>query len=426
MSSTAVHLLVLIHGMWGNPNHCAELDRIVRETHSTPSQEGVELEVLVAETNRAESTHDGIDWGGERVAKEVTNKIQGLEASGRKVTRFSVTGYSLGGLVGRYLIGILYQRGFFETVTPVNFHTIATPHLGVPRLPNFISTVLSSWAPRLSRTGEQFYCVDKWGPTGKPLLQVMADPERIFYRALALFPHITMYANAINDRTVPYFTAAIDMENPFAEHDTSGIEVEFDEKYSPVINSYSLPAVPPPPPLKPIMFSPSWFRSYKKKPRFFLPPILQARFPFNIVVYALLPAIIPVALSVLLIYLPFGAYTSRARIRLLEQDESNSQKLIHVLAELERNVEDVVVDMIDNPGPVQSDADSKGPQESILTPLQYQIAASLNKLPIKRRLAYIQNVMNSHAVIVCRDVNRFEVHRAGEGVVRHWAASFSL
>ena len=71
MSSTTVHLLVLIHGMWGNPNHCAELNRIVRETHSTPSQEGAELKVLVAETNRAESTHDGIDWGGERVAKEV-------------------------------------------------------------------------------------------------------------------------------------------------------------------------------------------------------------------------------------------------------------------------------------------------------------------------------------------------------------------
>jgi type II secretory pathway component GspD/PulD (secretin) len=57
--------------MWGNPNHCAELARIARETHLGASTEGVELEVLIAETNRAESTHDGIDWGGERVAKEV-------------------------------------------------------------------------------------------------------------------------------------------------------------------------------------------------------------------------------------------------------------------------------------------------------------------------------------------------------------------
>jgi hypothetical protein len=70
-STTSVHLLVLIHGMWGNPNHCAELARIARETHPEINIEGVELEVLIAETNRAESTHDGIDWGGERVAKEV-------------------------------------------------------------------------------------------------------------------------------------------------------------------------------------------------------------------------------------------------------------------------------------------------------------------------------------------------------------------
>lgn len=65
-----VHLLVLIHGMWGNPNHLAELDRIIRETY--PEEvDGIALEVLLAETNSEESTYDGIDWGGERVAQEV-------------------------------------------------------------------------------------------------------------------------------------------------------------------------------------------------------------------------------------------------------------------------------------------------------------------------------------------------------------------
>lgn len=427
MSSTPVHLLVIIHGMWGNPNHCAELARIVRERYSEPSTEGVELDVLIAKTNRAESTHDGIDWGGERVAMEVMDRIQDLESNGKEVTRFSVTGYSFGGLVGRYLIGILYQRGFFETVTPVNFHTIATPHLGVPHFPNIFSALLSSWGPRLSRTAEQFYCVDKYGQTGKPLLQVMADRERIFYRALALFPHITLYANAINDRTVPYVTAAIDIENPFAEHETNGIEVTFNKEYSPVIDDYTLPAVPPPSPSKPVILSPSWFRNRRGKPPIFLPPILQARFPFNIMVYALLPAIIPLAISMLLIYLPFGAYHSRARIRLLEKDGSYSQRLINVLADLDKNVEDTVADIIDNTGSDQSDSSTQGPQgKSILTPVQYQIAVSLNKLPITKHLAYIQNISNSHAVIVCRDIARFEIHRAGEGVVRHWAASFNL
>lgn len=67
---TDIHLLVLIHGMWGNPNHLAEMDRIIREVKDTDS-DGPQLAVLVAKTNSDESTYDGIDWGGERVAQEV-------------------------------------------------------------------------------------------------------------------------------------------------------------------------------------------------------------------------------------------------------------------------------------------------------------------------------------------------------------------
>lgn len=68
---TSIHLLVLIHGMWGNPSHLAEMSRIIKETKAEPSSSGVELKVLLAETNRDDSTYDGIDWGGERVAQEV-------------------------------------------------------------------------------------------------------------------------------------------------------------------------------------------------------------------------------------------------------------------------------------------------------------------------------------------------------------------
>lgn len=69
-----IHLLVLIHGMWGNPGHLAHMDKIIREVKGNTEGtvlEGLELAVLVAETNRDESTYDGIDWGGERVAREV-------------------------------------------------------------------------------------------------------------------------------------------------------------------------------------------------------------------------------------------------------------------------------------------------------------------------------------------------------------------
>lgn len=110
---------------------------------------------------------------------------------------------------------VLHQQSFFEKVEPVNFNTIATPHCGLPRYPSIFSSIAQTLGPRmLSRTGEQFYCADKWSPKGRPLLIVMADPskymsvvfsvyhwfifhlDRIFYQALAKFQHIRIYANA--------------------------------------------------------------------------------------------------------------------------------------------------------------------------------------------------------------------------------------
>ncbi|KAA1473698.1 DUF676-domain-containing protein [Dentipellis sp. KUC8613] len=237
MAGADVHLLVLIHGMWGSPSNLAEMHRHIREMRCEPAEaDGVKLRVLLPETNQAEGTYDGIDWGGERVAEEIYDEIKKIESEGDKVTKFSVTGYSLGGLVARYVVGILRQRKFFDGVTPVNFNTIATPHIGLLRYPSFWSRLASTLGPRLlSRTGEQFYGVDKWSAGGRPLLEVMADPERVFYQALSAFPNIRIYANAVNDVTVPYITAAIEPEDPFLYRKTNGLTVELDEKYSPLI-----------------------------------------------------------------------------------------------------------------------------------------------------------------------------------------------
>ena len=74
--SQCIHLLVLIHGMWGNPSHLAEMRRIMEETRGKADSErgprGERLHILMAETNRDDGTYDGIDWGGERVAEEVS------------------------------------------------------------------------------------------------------------------------------------------------------------------------------------------------------------------------------------------------------------------------------------------------------------------------------------------------------------------
>ena len=67
----STHLLILVHGMWGNPGHLTEMHRIITEKFPPDPDSGSQLEVLVAQTNRDKSTYDGIDWGGERIAEEV-------------------------------------------------------------------------------------------------------------------------------------------------------------------------------------------------------------------------------------------------------------------------------------------------------------------------------------------------------------------
>jgi hypothetical protein len=73
-----IHLLVAAHGMWGEPAHLAEMARIIQESYPVYDLDGqddpgsgIKLNVLVAQTNTLDSTYDGMDWGGERIADEV-------------------------------------------------------------------------------------------------------------------------------------------------------------------------------------------------------------------------------------------------------------------------------------------------------------------------------------------------------------------
>ncbi|KAI9064022.1 DUF676-domain-containing protein [Trametes sanguinea] len=448
-ASSSVHLLVLIHGMWGNPIHLAEMRRVIEERRGSEKGPGGEqLHLLVAETNRDDSTYDGIDWGGERVAEEVYEEVKKLENDGKKVTRFSVTGYSLGGLIARYLVGILHQREFFTSVKPVNFNTVATPHVGLPRYPTVISSLFAFFGPKLlSRTGEQFYIVDKWSKNGRPLLEVMADPNRLFYQALTLFEHVRIYANAVNDVTVPYPTAAIEEEDTFVNHVEDGIQFELDEEYNPIIKSYTIPTSVVRPP-KPRPLTAGWFKSLKPK-RPLLPPALQFSFPYNVLIYALTPILIPLFLTLVLTRLSLASKASRTRIKQLEKDESGTERLVHVIGSLEREMEDAVVDMFDNadntpsadngsdPSSASSEtisADSRAlstgkgalakarKPEFVLSEKQRKLVKWLNALPgLKKELAFIHPVRNAHGTIIARDVKRFPAHKLGEGVLRHLA-----
>jgi hypothetical protein len=77
------------------------------------------LHILLPKTNSGTFTYDGIEVGGERVTKEIEEELERLEKKGVKINRLSVVGYSLGGLVARYAIGILYHKGVFDRIEPV-------------------------------------------------------------------------------------------------------------------------------------------------------------------------------------------------------------------------------------------------------------------------------------------------------------------
>jgi len=134
-ASPGIHLCVIVHGsvkrdrsltevqdytdmstrsLWGNPTHLSHVASSLRGEFSEDI-----LHVLVAKRNSGNFTYDGIELGGERLTNEIENELAELEKKGKNVKNISLVGYSLGGLVARYAIGLLYSKGIFDKLQPV-------------------------------------------------------------------------------------------------------------------------------------------------------------------------------------------------------------------------------------------------------------------------------------------------------------------
>ncbi|KAK9454624.1 putative serine esterase-domain-containing protein [Dipodascopsis uninucleata] len=175
--------------------------------------------ILVCRSNEGYLTYDGIDMCGEKVADEIEQALDSYERQNIPITKISIVGYSLGGLMARYAIGILYQKGIFKKITPVNFTTFCTPHVGVRALGKDIPTTLfNALVPRtISVTGRQLFLIDQFSTSQVPLICFLADKSSIFFHALSLFPYRSLYANIVNDRRTAWFTSAISATDPFLD-----------------------------------------------------------------------------------------------------------------------------------------------------------------------------------------------------------------
>ncbi|KAF4120000.1 putative serine esterase (DUF676) [Geosmithia morbida] len=237
----AQHLCVLVHGLWGNPDHLNNIAKNLRAKYGRD-----ELYLLLAKRNTGSFTYDGIERGGERVCAELEEEIRLIEAQGGKITKLSIIGYSLGGLVSRYAVGLLHAKGFLDKVECMNFTTFATPHLGV-RTPlkgwhNHIWNVMG--ARTLAMSGRQLFMIDKFRDTERPLLAILADPKSIFMSGLRRFRRHTLYTNIVNDRSAVYYTTAIEKTDIYKNPET--LKLRYVPGCEPVIIDMASPVVPLP------------------------------------------------------------------------------------------------------------------------------------------------------------------------------------
>ncbi|XP_071725328.1 putative lipase YDR444W [Rutidosis leptorrhynchoides] len=175
--------------------------------------------VHCSECNSATLTFDGVDRMGERLAEEVLAVAQRWP----KVSKISFVAHSLGGLVARYAIGRLYECSSNEAkiagLQPVNFITVATPHLGSRghrQLPllcglSFLERSASQTAHWIAgRSGKHLFLTDNDDGELPLLIRMVNDSKDIkFISALGSFKRRVAYANANYDHMVGWETSSI-------------------------------------------------------------------------------------------------------------------------------------------------------------------------------------------------------------------------
>ncbi|KAJ4325726.1 hypothetical protein N0V94_000485 [Neodidymelliopsis sp. IMI 364377] len=425
--------------LWGNPEHLKYLTTSVRERYP-------DIDVLVPKSNSGSFTYDGIELGGERVAHEVEARLDELKKDGHTITKFSITGYSLGGLVARYAIGLLYHKGVFEHIQPVNFTTFATPHLGVRTpLRGYTSHVWNVLGARtLSTSGRQLFAIDKFRDTGRPILSVLADPESIFLKALAQFKHRSLYANIVNDRTVTYYTAGISQTDPFVKPDD--VKINYVPGYEEVIIDCEHPVSP---------------KEQEPTPALVQRLTSSTRTVFGRVpLFAFLVVFIPIGTTLFLCNSAIQSFRSQQRIRLHEEGragiEAGRYRFPLMLNAARKEVEDIFenvnnaqeqeylgTDSEEMASPTQPTSprverrnfDVESTRESkqgstlefpalALRQDQFKMIEALDNVGIKKFPVYIHKHRHSHAAIIVRmDKKSFD---EGRIVVKHWLDNFEV
>ena len=362
-----------------------------------------------------------------------------MEEKGGAIKKLSIVGYSLGGLVARYTIGLLYSKGWFEKIKPVNFTTFATPHLGVktPLLGVQYKVFNFLGSRTLSKSGRQLFTIDNFRDTNRPVLSVLADPGSIFMLALAQFRHRVLYANIINDRSAPYYTTSISATDPYTNLDA--VSIKYLPKYAPNVIDPADPVHLKPPETQPPLSTRLASSSQS----------LLTSIP----VFALFSVLIPIGSVVFLLNSGVQQVRSQKRIRLHEEGKAGVGLGSYRIPLMVENARSAMEGAFENVNarqgqhylrePASDEEQQNGHAEKIphaafgtssnlerassrrsefptlaLTPEQFDMIRALDEVGFRKYRVHIHAVRHTHAAIIIR--NQKPSFDEGKVVVRHW------
>lgn len=366
------------------------------------------------------------------MAHEIEETLEALDKKGQKIGKLSMVGYSLGGLIARYTVGLLHSQGVLDKLEPVNFTTFASPHVGVRTpLKGIRSHIWNGLGARtISMSGQQLFLIDEFRDTGRPLLSVLADPESIFVQGLKKFRNRSVYANIVNDRSVVFYTSALSKVDPF--HDLENININYVKGYDDVIidrDNYLLPLMPE----DPHSGSPRWWKQCKS-------------FVYGLPFYLLMVILIGPTSAIFLANSVVQTVRSQKRIRLHGEGKNGKlfgryrvpllvQDAQHAMEEVFENVnarqepaylsgseaEDSELGHAKTSKSDSSDLSAEGWSKFptlALSPEQFAIIDSLNAVGFHKYPVHIQKHRHSHAAIIVRVPKKgFE---EGKMVMKHW------
>jgi hypothetical protein len=284
-------------------------------------------------------------------------------------------------------------------------------------------------------SGRQLFLIDQFRDTGRPLLAIMADPESIFIRALAQFKNKSLYANAVNDRTVTYYTAGISKFDPFV--DVEAIKCNYITGYEPVIMDGEDPVSVKEPEAS-LVFTQRLVRTTRT---------VLSTMP----IAAFLVLFIPIGSTIFLVNSAIQSIRSSQRIRLHETGKSGvdfGEYRIPLINDMRQEVEDMYENVNSahdqeylpegneelahasgaksHSGPSEKDGRGRSPEfpTLALTSDQFAMVEALNNVGFKKYPVYIHKHRHSHAAIIYRRSGA--AFEEGKMVIKHWLSTFEL